>query len=150
MKQTVKQILLILIISAVTGILYNFILPNGLSLTAAPLQLPSGSELTTEQAERLFRQNNTLFIDTRYPEEYEQNHIPGAINIPLNLSRDELTAALNTINKERMIVIYCSSPSCNSSRRLAGYMDFIGFKNIYIYVAGFQEWKNKKKPVEKK
>ena len=130
--------------------IYNFLIPNGLSLTAAPLHLPSGSELTVEQADQLHRQKQTLFIDTRYPDEFAEGHIPGAINIPLNLSRDDLTAILDTIDKTRLIVTYCSSPSCNSSRRLAGYMDFIGFKNVYIYVAGFEEWKNKNKPVEKK
>ena len=144
-----KRILLILLISTIIGLIYNFILPNGLSLTATALNLPSGSKLTFEQVDQLYRQKTTLFIDTRYPAEYKDGHIPGAINIPLNFSRDDLTAVLDTIDKNRLIVIYCSSPSCNSSRRLAGYMDYIGFKNVYIYVAGYEEWTKQSRPVER-
>jgi NADPH-dependent 2,4-dienoyl-CoA reductase/sulfur reductase-like enzyme/rhodanese-related sulfurtransferase len=42
-------------------------------------------------------------LDVRTPAEYEQGHVPGAVNIPV----DELRHRLSEIPKERPIVAYC-------------------------------------------
>ncbi|MDP3980907.1 MAG: FAD-dependent oxidoreductase [Chlamydiota bacterium] len=48
--------------------------------------------------------NDALLIDVRDTGEYEREHVPGAMNIPL----DTLRAKLPTIPKDRKILLYCS------------------------------------------
>ena len=52
--------------------------------------------ITIEEALNL---ENPLFIDTRSPSEYEQGHIPGAVNVPL--LEDEERAIVGTLYKQQ-------------------------------------------------
>jgi rhodanese-related sulfurtransferase/phosphohistidine swiveling domain-containing protein/membrane protein insertase Oxa1/YidC/SpoIIIJ len=63
--------------------------------------------LDTEAATRLFLEENVLFVDVRYPEDFARGHLPGAVNIPLRkLRSDEVAAALAALPK-RPIVAPC-------------------------------------------
>jgi tRNA 2-selenouridine synthase len=53
---------------------------------------------TTITIENALKLPNTLFIDTRTPNEFQEDHIPGAINLPI-LSNDE-RAIVGTIYKQ--------------------------------------------------
>jgi NADPH-dependent 2,4-dienoyl-CoA reductase/sulfur reductase-like enzyme/rhodanese-related sulfurtransferase len=50
-----------------------------------------------------------LVLDVREPEEYEQGHIEGALNLPLNCLRDALALGgqLSALPRDRRIVAYC-------------------------------------------
>lgn len=58
-----------------------------------------------EDIESLKKDKNNLFIDVRSEDEYQNGHIDGAINIPL----DELRNHLNEIDKNKMLCINCQS-----------------------------------------
>jgi len=72
--------------------------------------------VTTEALRELLRTDPTLLlVDARYAYEYKAGHIPGAINLPVDLSdrsdlpperRKAFTDALGE-EKGRLIVIYC-------------------------------------------
>src|SRR5690348_16520576 len=61
-------------------------------------------------------QNGFLLIDARGAEDFEECHIPGAINLPYRHITAEYTAYLS---KEQPIVVYCWSPGCNSATKAA-------------------------------
>lgn len=48
---------------------------------------------------------NPVWLDTRFPVEFRQNGIPGAINIPLNEIRD----ASAVLDKKREYIVYCQT-----------------------------------------
>ncbi|TGL61467.1 rhodanese-like domain-containing protein [Leptospira sarikeiensis] len=51
-------------------------------------------------------ENGALVVDVRTPKEFEREHFPGAINIPIDsisLRQDELGP------KDRQIILYCQS-----------------------------------------
>jgi rhodanese-related sulfurtransferase len=146
-KNLVVQILIILCMTVISGILFNLFAGNGLSLIYTPLEVKPGSHLDIEETYRLLREGQALFIDTRYKKEFDVAHIPGSVNIPSNLSRDDKMASLDAILKDRMIVVYCSSESCQTARRLAGIMTYLGFEHVHVYLAGFEEWLEHKYPV---
>jgi rhodanese-related sulfurtransferase len=54
---------------------------------------------------RLQGEDVPVILDVRSPEEYDQGHIPGAINIPY----DQVAASLDGLDsfREREIVVYC-------------------------------------------
>jgi rhodanese-related sulfurtransferase/rubrerythrin len=58
------------------------------------------------------REREYALLDVREPEEYEQEHIPGALNLPLS----ELEERLEDIPGDRELVVYCRS----GRRSLAG------------------------------
>ena len=47
--------------------------------------------------------DEAFLLDVRDPDEFEEGHIPGAINLPLN----ELRARLGELPREREIAVYC-------------------------------------------
>lgn len=55
---------------------------------------------------QLIKQSPDLvtIIDVRSPEEYDEKHIPGAINIPLG----ELESRSNNLPRQSMIITICS------------------------------------------
>jgi rhodanese-related sulfurtransferase len=65
-------------------------------------------------------------------EEYEEEHLPGAINIPLKeLDRDSAAQ----LDKERPVVVYCWDYLCDMSPRAAALLDELGFERVYDYAA---------------
>jgi len=51
------------------------------------------------------------WIDVRYPSEFQYDHLPGAINIPLS----EIRNAIGLLDQEREYVIYCQSERRSSA-----------------------------------
>ncbi|MGD9736704.1 MAG: rhodanese-like domain-containing protein [Solirubrobacterales bacterium] len=65
-------------------------------------------------------------------EEYAEEHLPGAINIPLKELDAESTAGLD---KRRPVIVYCWDYLCDMSPRAAARLDSLGFERVYDYAA---------------
>lgn len=72
-----------------------------------------------------------LLLDVRTGPEYEQSHIPGAINIPYDMLPDALPEGTG---KDKTIILYCRSGNrSGTARRIlssAGYTDLHDFGGI--------------------
>jgi rhodanese-related sulfurtransferase len=147
MKRKALQITVIICLSIICGLTYNALSNSRIPLIYEPLNLQSGAILTIEQTARLLTEGQTLFVDTRYKDEFEQGHLKNAINLPANATRDQILSFFEDIPKGQQIVIYCSSPSCNSSRRLAGFLTYLGYTKVFIYLAGYEEWEANDYPI---
>ena len=65
-------------------------------------------------------------------EEYAEEHLPGAINIPLKeLDRDSATR----LDRELPVIVYCWDRLCDMSPRAAALLDRLGFERVYDYAA---------------
>jgi rhodanese-related sulfurtransferase len=73
---------------------------------------------------------NFVLLDVRAPLEYEDNHISGAINIPVA----ELRTRYSELNKDKTIVMICSSG--NRSSLGASILEQHGFREIYNVAGG--------------
>jgi rhodanese-related sulfurtransferase len=149
LKGITIQATIIIIISVLGGLVFNSISDNGISLIYEPLDLESGSFLTSDQTLLLLNEGRSIFIDTRTKEAFRQGHLKNAINIPGVTDRDALMKFLESISKDEQIVAYCSSSKCNSSRRFAGFLTYLGYKKVLIYLEGYKEWEAKGYPIEK-
>ena len=73
-----------------------------------------------------------LVIDVRQPSEYEEGHIPGAINIPLR----ELAANVDKIPTDQAVYVYCKSGFragvAVSAIRLMGYDNALAYKDSWV------------------
>jgi rhodanese-related sulfurtransferase len=63
-------------------------------------------------------------------EEYAEEHLPGAINIPLKELDGDSTAKLD---KSRPVIVYCWDYLCDMSPRAAARLDSLGFESVYDY-----------------
>lgn len=80
------------------------------------------------------------FIDARDVSDYQAGHILGAINIPFHNFSQHVNK-LESLSKDGVYVCYCSA-ACDVSIDLAYAMVKMGFKKVYIFHGGWDEWKN--------
>lgn len=79
-----------------------------------------------------------MLIDVRTPEEFRSGHIPGAINIDVQV----LMSKLNKVPQDKTVVLYCRSGNRSASAagmlKRAGYTDVLDLGGIGAWVrAGF-------------
>ncbi len=88
--------------------------------------------------EALERGESVIVIDTRQPEKYAKEHIPGAINFPHRTMDAE---SVKCLDKDRQYVTYCDGIGCNASTKGAYNLVQLGF-NVKELI-GEIEWLKK-------
>lgn len=75
------------------------------------------------------RQNNekVILLDVRSPQEFNEGHLNGAINIPLY--ELETCCSCKLKDKGRVIIVYCQSGI--RSKKAIRILNKNGFKNLY-------------------
>jgi len=112
----------------------NCILPE---LFSEPLMIDAGF------AHCLFKNGQVIFIDARDTVDYNYQHILGSINIPYDYSEDYIDQ-IEQIDKETILVTYCSGGECDLSIDLADQLFFeYGFFNVLVFEGGFPIWKER-------
>ncbi|MGZ3716300.1 MAG: rhodanese-like domain-containing protein [Ktedonobacterales bacterium] len=89
-------------------------------------------------------QDSFTLIDARSAQDFEECHIPGAINLPYRSITAERTADLA---KDRPLVVYCWSPACNASTKAAARLSALGFQ-VKELIGGIEYWRREGGAVE--
>ena len=121
------------------SVLFISIVATSLFVYINLIQPGTGYEdITVEQAKELIETNPSLMIlDVRTEEEYNDEHIEGAINIPLH----ELQQRLAVINPNDQILVYCRTG--NRSTQAAEILVENGLSGFYHMRGGIVAWKQK-------
>jgi rhodanese-related sulfurtransferase len=98
-------------------------------------------------AYKLFK-NGIKFIDSRSMEEFAEGHVKGAVNIPFYGSEKHLDA-INRLDKNEIVVTYCSSADCDISILSGDELFEMGFKRVYVFIGGYDEWTKNNYPTSK-
>ena len=149
-KRQFLEIAVIIAAAAVFGFVYTFITKQGFFTEKDELDLSTESNLemiTLEKAKELYDSQEVIFIDSRHNFDYNRGHIHTAINIGLD-SINIVGTILETVPKEKILVVYCDGVECNSSIELAAKLSELNFKNIKIFFGGWQEWKKYNYPLD--
>ncbi len=101
--------------------------------------------ISLAQAYELYS-DKILFVDARDPEEYEDGHIAGAVNLPL-FRLDEYSSRMSYLDKSEPLVVYCEGTDCDMSIRLGNELFSKGFKKVFVFFGGWEEWKGADYPV---
>jgi rhodanese-related sulfurtransferase len=99
---------------------------------------PKPVDIKIDFAKALF-DKKYRFIDARDIADYNAGHIQGAINIPYH-EFEKYKSRLDELPKDQVYVTYCSS-ACDVSIDMAYAMAKMGFKKVYIFHGGWDEWK---------
>ena len=81
---------------------------------------------------------NFLLVDSRNPEEYQESHIPGAVNIPQK--KMDVFWGLLPAAKNIQIIFYCNGVKCGKSKKAAKRAMKFGYTNIWVYAEGMPVW----------
>lgn len=149
-----KTLSIILFGSAI-GLIYNAISPGGISLkgnwspkiNSDSLVVPYGYEedidppaVNLDYAMMKFQSKNTIFLDSRYPEDFKLGHIEGAINLPYEEFEEHAPQILPKLLKDEEIITYCDGSECETSLLLARELVDLGYKEVKVFFGGWQEW----------
>lgn len=81
-------------------------------------------------------ESDVFILDVRTAEEYEDKHIPSAINIDIYLGQ-EFIYELEQLDKSKNYYVYCRSG--NRSEQACILMSQMGFK-VYNLEGGINDW----------
>ena len=128
--KTVREGLIILAISVVSGAVAFFVHPKAPSLSAGDL------ELELYQVDEL---GPVFWVDARADEDFESGHLDGAISLNLERWEDLLLGFLYSWPPDATVVIYCSSQACLRSQEVAERLqDELGVEEIYVLKGGWE------------
>jgi rhodanese-related sulfurtransferase len=108
--------------------------------------VPGISKIDLAQAKKYFDEGSALIIDSRSPEEFDEGHIKGAVNLPYEEFDELFDKILAEADNEKSIVVYCSGEDCHSSDILADRILEEGFTNIHVFFGGWPAWVAAKYP----
>ncbi|MCU0413052.1 MAG: rhodanese-like domain-containing protein [Ignavibacteriaceae bacterium] len=103
--------------------------------------------ITLEQAYTLFKKGIT-FVDSRDETDYILGHISNSMNIPFD-DFDNHKQKLEQLSREKPMVIYCAGTDCDLSHLLANLLFEQGYKQVYVFFGGWNEWLNANYPIQK-
>ena len=95
------------------------------------------------------RRSSTRFVDVRPAHDYGYGHIAGALELPENEFDQRFPSLRPQLEKARTIVVYCDSPRCARSLRVAIRLRELGLAQTQIFPAGWNDWFNRELPIKR-
>jgi len=104
------------------------------------------SLINTEELKQLLEHDAAMtVIDARNPEEYQEVHIKGAINIPEKEFAQY--ASRLPLDRKAQLVFYCNGVKCGKSGKAAQKALEQGYENVLIYAEGMPVWEEMGLPI---
>ncbi|WP_025686540.1 ArsR/SmtB family transcription factor [Paenibacillus maysiensis] len=91
--------------------------------------------LTMDEVREKINNDSIILVDLRPKEEYDMDHIAGAISMPM----EELDALIKEIPKNTEIIAYCRGPLCVYSALATQKLQSEGFRSFRME-EGLNEW----------
>jgi len=118
----------------------------------------TGAKLVTAEEVQKLQAAGVPVIDARVANEYAEEHIKGAKNVPykeksaksvdFDAKQDSFDLAKLPADKKAPLVIYCNAGECWKSYKASTVAMRAGYTNIHWFRGGMPEWKSKHLPVE--
>jgi rhodanese-related sulfurtransferase len=84
------------------------------------------------------RSSDIIIVDTAAPPIWEEEHIPGAVNVPW-------TRNLTTpppLPREKTLVIYCACKDQEDSIDIARQLSLLGYQKVKVLKGGWFKWQD--------
>ena len=100
------------------------------------------ADVTVAEAKALIEEKpDMVILDVRTPSEFDDGHLEGAINIPV----DYLAGRLDELSEDDEFLVYCRTG--NRSARAVGILEDAGFTKIFHMDEGITGWLDAGYPV---
>jgi cysteine synthase/rhodanese-related sulfurtransferase len=104
----------------------------------------SPDSIPVSDAAAMIEKEKALVIDVRSKEKFQQQHVAGAVNIPLQ----ELSKGVETLPKDKNAAIVTVCALGNISIHGMLYLKALGYRNVKSIAGGTTAWAEKGLPVE--
>lgn len=137
----IAQALLLVVVAAIPAAGEAFYFRQKISWTS---RIPA-SEIVDLDLARSWGAN-VIWVDARPDNEYEHDHVPGAILLNEDRWNELLPQFLGQWSPDKKVVVYCSTRSCNLAGDVARRLrDEAQLKNVFVLEGGWEEWLKQKK-----
>jgi len=93
-------------------------------------------------AKACFDNKSAIFLDSRAVEDFEAEHIAGALWLGFESVEEDYQKVLGKIPKDRLLVTYCSDVQCASAIKLADALVALGHTRVVIMLEGLPGWRD--------
>jgi rhodanese-related sulfurtransferase len=129
-------------------ILVSALIPAGLTAAFHP-QRPAWTQDTLAPGEErlptvLAWGESVLWVDARSADEYQADHVPGAISLNLESWDELLPNFLDQWSPDKKVVVYCSAATCELSHEVAERLRKSGITSVFVLKGGWEAWKTRK------
>ena len=122
-------------------------LPAAAERPLAPASVPGTQLVSAEQVVQLIGAHADLVVvDSRRREEFDKGHIEGAVNL-LDTELTRAGLARHAPTTGRPLIFYCNGERCLRSSNSARDAVEWGYRKVYWFRGGWQEWTDKQLPV---
>ena len=97
-----------------------------------------------DEFEKLWHDKNPV-LDVRTRKEFDEGHIPGAINLDVNST--DFVQKVSALDKKKVYLVHCAAGV--RSARACQKMSELGFEHLIDLAPGFRGWEKAGKTVEK-
>ena len=154
---TVAEICLIVVFSALVGVVWNRSLLTSAwrgELAGQAQAAPRGELLPMPlglmQIKEMYDAKQAVIIDARSSANFAEGHIAGAVTLPLEEARKHPAQPLKSkLPADATIIAYCNGFSCHDSMDLGKILLGAGYSTVYVFEGGFPEWRDAGYPVAK-
>jgi rhodanese-related sulfurtransferase len=94
--------------------------------------------MTPEELKKHIDEHSTdiVIVDTAAPPIWEDEHIPGAVNLPYS---KKLTAPV-PLPREKTLVVYCACKDHEDSTDVARQLSLLGYRKVKVLKGGWFKW----------
>ena len=142
---------------SLAGLLVVALSAPALAAVQTPDSIPGTTVVTAEKAKAMV-ESGVLIVDTRVANEYVEQHIKGAVNVPykeksakdvkFDAKQDSFDLSKLPADKSTPVIFYCNAGECWKSYKSSVLAVRAGYKKIHWLRGGIPEWKAKGFPVE--
>ena len=99
--------------------------------------------------DRLCRSDaDVLLLDVLPEEHFRQEHLPSALNAPLDSEDFVEQARAFADDLEQPVIVYCTDSDCPLSAQAGQKLEAAGFEHVIDMEGGLAEWKEEGLPLE--
>lgn len=116
---------------------------------SSPEDIPGAKKIDAEGVIDLAEKMSTLkIVDSRIASDRLQGFIEGSLSLPDEKTTCDSLAEIAP-KKDQPTMFYCNGPKCGRSAVAVQVALGCGYKDVYWFRGGFEEWKNKRYPYVK-
>ena len=149
-----RQGAIIAVAAIVLGLCANALREDRLSLVATwsgtrwDGESPNKLFISIEKAQELFPLEEAVFVDARPRRLYEQGHITGARNLPLESFEEQVGRSLGDVSSHTLLIVYFEGTDSTPGMELAFKLLSRNYRNVRALEKGWDLWTAHKLPVE--
>lgn len=116
------------------------------AFASVPDTIPGTTKIMAEDVISLVgKYDDLIIIDARIVQDRKAGYIEGSVSLP-DVKTTEITMANVIPSKTTPVIFYCNGVKCGRSVKSAKYAVKWGYKHIYWFRGGWEEWSAKGMP----